>query len=70
MRRIDTFLKQAAGVKRLLFCGVGCQVQGNVYVLLGGFINNTCLRLHYGTPIFWESRQFSIQCVSGVHKDP
>lgn len=24
-------MKQAAGVKRLLFCGVGCQVQGTFY---------------------------------------
>lgn len=27
------FLKQAAGVKRLLFCGVGCQVQGLAYTM-------------------------------------
>lgn len=24
-------MKQAAGVKKLLFCGVGCQVQGIIY---------------------------------------
>jgi hypothetical protein len=27
------FIWQAAGVKRLLFCGVGCQVQGVYYYL-------------------------------------
>lgn len=27
-------IQQAAGVKRLLFCGVGCQVQGMVDVML------------------------------------
>jgi hypothetical protein len=27
-REFNGFLWQAAGVKRLLFCGVGCQVQG------------------------------------------
>lgn len=53
MRHIDTFLKQAAGVKRLLFCGVGCQVQGNVYVFLGRFITSTCLSLE---GVLWYSK--------------
>lgn len=31
---IISFMKQAAGVKRLLFCGVGCQVQGMINFFL------------------------------------
>lgn len=31
-------MEQAAGVKRLLFCGVGCQVQGIDCVMISNFL--------------------------------
>ncbi len=39
VRQIFIFpLQQAAGVKRLLFCGVGCQVQGMSYNMIWEFL--------------------------------
>ena len=69
-RELSDFLWQAAGVKRLLFCGVGCQVQG-VFLLTSHFSISIRDGLSYVAVvkvIIWIAALRSVEKYLGLEK--